>query len=249
MPPASTLRGRPRWRRVPGGDRRVVRLLDEDLEIALRVPEPEREVARRTLVVSVEQLRAGTWAPPGRGEHAPLLGYLLLGGAVLRESRVESQWTTEVLGPGDVLRPWEEDDEIVGDVSWRILETTNAAAVGHSFVIRSARWPGVFDELLARTVRRTRMLATLRSIGSIRRLDERLLVLLRLLAGRWGRVSPLGVHVGLPLTHETLARLASAQRPSVSASIARLRRDGAVLTMGREFVLTAEPDHDGRRTA
>lgn len=239
---------RTRLRRSSEGPSEIVSLVEDDPELAERIPEHERESARRVLLAPAQRIPRGRWNPVLAEESRPL-AYLLLRGTVLRESSVGTQWSTEILGPGDLLRPWEEDDEIVGDTAWRVLEPVQAATLGLGFAARAACWPVVYDELLARAVRRTRTLATLRSIGSIRRLDERLVVLLQLLAGRWGKVSPLGVHVGLSLTHETLARLAGAQRPSVSASIARLRRDGVLSTNDRDFVLTAGPDLGERRTA
>jgi CRP/FNR family cyclic AMP-dependent transcriptional regulator len=70
------------------------------------------------------------------------------------------------------------------------------------------------------------------------------LVLLRVLADRWGHVSPEGIHVDVRLTHETLARLACAQLPSVSTALAsvstalaRLGWRGLVARTGRRFVL------------
>jgi hypothetical protein len=45
-----------------------------------------------------------------------------------------------------------------------------------------------------------------------------------LLAERWGRVGPDGVHVTLPLTHEVLAMLVGSHRPTVTIALQRLAR-------------------------
>ena len=54
----------------------------------------------------------------------------------------------------------------------------------------------------------------------------RLLILFWLLAERWGRVARDGVHVTLPLTHEVLAMLVGAHRPTVTIALQRLTRAG-----------------------
>lgn len=70
--------------------------------------------------------------------------------------------------------------------------------------------------------------------------DMRLHALLWDLADRWGRVAPDGVVLTLPLTHETLGRLARGGRPAVSAALKTLaerdlvhrRPDGSWLLRG-----------------
>jgi CRP/FNR family transcriptional regulator, cyclic AMP receptor protein len=229
-----------RWLRTREGEpRRVVQLLDVDHELAQCVPAAERELARNRLVVAVQRIPRGAWTPNCGAGQRPL-AYLLLAGTLLRGCRVGGRWSTEILGPGDLLRPWEEIGGIAVECDWQALECAQTAILDRRLAIVAARWPEIVDELLARSIRRSRNLAILRSICAIRRLDIRLLVLLRVLAERWGRVSPRGVHLGVRLTHETLARLVGAQRPSVSTALARLRRDGLVATAGRELILAPE---------
>jgi DNA-binding transcriptional ArsR family regulator len=50
-----------------------------------------------------------------------------------------------------------------------------------------------------------------------------------LLAERWGRVGPDGVHVTLPLTHEVLAMLVGSHRPTVTIALQRLARAGLLI--------------------
>jgi CRP/FNR family transcriptional regulator, cyclic AMP receptor protein len=229
-----------RWTKGPDGrSRRLVHLLRADPGLARRVPNDELERADSQLVAAVLRIPVGRWRPdPGAGRRP--LAYVVLEGTVLCSCRVGERWSTEILGREDVLRPWEEADGITVETDWQVLEQLQVAIIEKPLATAAARWPDVIDELLARTVRRSRDLAVLRSVYPIRRLDLRLLILLRLLAGRWGHVSPRGVHVGVRLTHETLARLAGAQRPSVSTALARLRRDGLVYCEGREFILARE---------
>ena len=82
--------------------------------------------------------------------------------------------------------------------------------------------------MLARPAARAADLDAQRAITSQPRLEVRLTLLLWHLAGRWGRVEPGGIRLGLPLTHRLLGRLVGAERPSVSHALARLSQAGLV---------------------
>ena len=97
--------------------------------------------------------------------------------------------------------------------------------------------PEVGIEIGARAIRRSRRLANTLAVAQHARLDEGLHPLLWELADRYGRVRPDGVHLELPLTHELLAYLAAARRPSISTSMARLTKAGLVERRGRGYVL------------
>jgi DNA-binding transcriptional ArsR family regulator len=217
----------------------MVRLLEADEELARRIPVSERAVADRHLVVPVVRVPEGRW---DGGAHVgrPPFSYLVLEGTLLRSCRVAGRWSSEILGGEDILRPWDEAEGVTVQAEWQALEYVQLAIIEQRLLLAASRWPDLFDELLARSVRRSRFLTVIRCISAIRRLDIRLLVLLRLLAGRWGRVSPTGVHVGVRLTHEALSRIVGAQRPSVSATLSRLREDGLVRSEGRELVLALD---------
>jgi hypothetical protein len=84
-------------------------------------------------------------------------------------------------------------------------------------------------------------------IASIPHLDDRLLALLRVLADRWGYVRRDGVHLRVRLTHDTLAGLAGAQRPSITTALGRLARLGQVRRTPEGFVVAHEviaPAHE-----
>jgi CRP-like cAMP-binding protein len=67
------------------------------------------------------------------------------------------------------------------------------------------------------------------AIGDTRRVDERLLALFAHLGDRWGRVTPDGIHVPVRLTHELIALLIGAQRPTVTTGLGELRRQGRLV--------------------
>jgi CRP/FNR family transcriptional regulator, cyclic AMP receptor protein len=76
----------------------------------------------------------------------------------------------------------------------------------------------------------------------MRGVEQRLLVALWHMADRWGRVAPDGVVLDLRLTHETLASVVGARRPTVTLGLQHLAADGSVVRRadGR-FVLRGDP--------
>jgi CRP-like cAMP-binding protein len=81
-----------------------------------------------------------------------------------------------------------------------------------------------------------------RAIAAQPRLEVRLALLLWHLAARWGKVEPGGLRLTLPLTHQLLGRLISAERPSVSHALARLAQAGLVSGQGGEWHLHGSVD-------
>jgi hypothetical protein len=81
---------------------------------------------------------------------------------------------------------------------------------------------------LRRTMRRSHSLAFHLALSNLKRVDLRLEVLFWYLSERWGRVGVDGVTVPLPLTHEMLAHLVTAKRPSVTTALGQLARHGSV---------------------
>jgi hypothetical protein len=89
------------------------------------------------------------------------------------------------------------------------------AVLDGRFVTAATRWPTVIEEITERAVRRSHALGLQLALGQVPRIEGRLLLLFWRLSQRWGRVTPEGILVPLRLTHETLAALVAARRPSV----------------------------------
>lgn len=83
------------------------------------------------------------------------------------------------------------------------------------------------------------------AVCHMRRVDQRLLLLLWMVADRWGRVRKDGVVVPLALTHQTLATLVGSHRPTVTAALKKLELQGAVEREGQSAsVLKGERPED-----
>ena len=79
------------------------------------------------------------------------------------------------------------------------------------------------------------------ALTQVRQLELRLWLLLWHLAERFGRVCPEGIRVELPITHQTLAELAGARRPSASAALSRLGRRGRLRQIDHTWILFDPP--------
>jgi hypothetical protein len=170
---------------------------------------------------------------------APGPGVLILEGVLVAQVRVCGRTAAEIVGTGDLLQPISSvEDELVGcEVSWRALAPSRLALLDGSFAERVRPWPQIPRALLRRAGRRARALNVQRAICAQPRLEIRLTLLLWHLSARWGKVEPGGIRLPVPLTHQLLGRLVSAERPSVSHALARLAHAGLVTGHGDEWHL------------
>lgn len=217
------------------GGIRPIRLLDVDPNLADGLDEAAFAAARELAVAPALRLERGEWVPslPDDARADGLIGLFVVSGLQIRSERLGVHPSAELIGEGDFLRPREtahdETSSVPSHASWTVLEPTVLARLDRGFALRLARWPEIMSALFERTVERTRLLAFQMALTQVRRIDDRLLLLLWRLADRWGRVGPAGVVVPLRLTHESLSRMVGAQRPSVSTALGTLARDGRLL--------------------
>jgi DNA-binding transcriptional ArsR family regulator len=229
-----------------GSTRHTVAVLDVDPDLAAGLDPGELEAARHRAVAAVFDVEPPRWDPGGVTAIATdaWLGLLLVDGLLLRRVTVGKRPACELFGPGDLIRPWDTDDEydpLPVSVDWQVLKTIRIALLDTAFVLRIARWPTITSRIVSRVAHRARHLALTQAVTHLPRANARLLILFWLLAERWGRVGPDGVHVPLPLTHEVLAMLVGAQRPTVTLALQRLARAELLIRERRDlWLLTHE---------
>ncbi len=229
----------------------LISIVDADPDLAELIDEPERERARRQALTRIRRLSTGTWDAGNAIEpDKHHRGFMIIDGLLAREVDVLGRSCTELLGPGDVLRPWRWDGDgshVQAEVGWMVLEPTRLAVLDHGLVERMNPWPQLGVELFARGTRRAHALAVALAIAHHQRVDDRLMLTLWHLAERWGRVSADGIAVPLPLSHQRLADLVGAHRPSVTTAIGDLARSG---TLGRRedgtWILHGSPPEELR---
>jgi hypothetical protein len=96
------------------------------------------------------------------------------------------------------------------------------AVLAPGIAARLARHPQMVGLLVERTMCRARNLAVHWAIANTVGLETRILMLFRHLAERWGKVTPDGIAVPLSITHQMVADLVGARRPSATTAIVRL---------------------------
>ena len=210
----------------------LISIVDADPDLADLLDEPELSRARRQALTRERRLSPGDWdasraIEPDRHHR----GFLIIDGLLSRAVTVLGRDCVELLGAGDVLRPWRWDIEgshVHAEVGWAVLEPTRLAVLDHGLVERMNPWPQLGVELFARGTRRAHHLAVALAIAHHQRVDDRLVLTLWHLAERWGRVGPEGIAVPLPLSHQRLADLVGAHRPSVTKAMGELARAGTL---------------------
>jgi CRP/FNR family cyclic AMP-dependent transcriptional regulator len=209
------------------GGKGSVYLLEADPDLARGLdPRRVREVSQR-LVARALDVPRGTWAPArALGGGSQPIGLLVLEGLLVREATVGDHPSAELLGPGDLLRAWEDQDGVdvllPRRIEWTALSSARLAVIDHALAVRAAQWPEIFACFVERSARRAERLVLMQAIGHLTRVDDRLLAMLWCLAERWGRVVPGGVAVNLRLPHRTLAGMVGARRPSVTTALGQL---------------------------
>jgi CRP/FNR family cyclic AMP-dependent transcriptional regulator len=228
------------------GDK-AISLVDADPELGELLDERDYESARREALARVSGLSPGVWDAGAALEHdSHHRGFMIVDGLMAREVDVMGRRCCELLGHGDVLRPWAWDAEgshVQAEVGWTVLEESTLAVLDHALVKRIVPWPALGVELFNRGTRRAHHLAVALAISHHQRVDDRLLLTLWHLAERWGRVTPDGVLVPMGLTHSALARLVGARRPSVTSALGDLSRDRLLERTEDGWLLRGDPAH------
>jgi hypothetical protein len=221
-----------------------VRLLDVDPDLGALLGTARREQAQRELIVRTHRLPVGPWDVSRlAGVSAGHIGLLIVNGVLARELRISDQASMELLGAGDLVRPWQSASRtalLPVDAVWSMLSPLTLAVLDRRFAAAMTHYPEVTAALLDRVSERSLRLATTQAISQLTGVDRRLKALLWHLAERWGRVSSDGVIVPLALTHRILGQLVGARRPTVSSALAELvtcgelarRPDGSWLLPG-----------------
>jgi hypothetical protein len=224
----------------------TVRLLEADPELGALLTGTRRVEAERDLVVRTHRLSVGPWdvsrMAGASGDH---VGLLVIDGVISRELVVADHVSAELLGPGDLVRPWQGAAGaglLPVHVVWSVLSTVTLAVLDRRFAAEAARYPEITAALFDRLGERSLRLATTQAISQLTRVDRRLKALFWHLAERWGRVSGDGVVVPLALTHRILGQLVGARRPTVSTALSELaEREDLIRRADGSWLLRGDP--------
>lgn len=220
-------------------------LLALDPDLGRLLSHDRLAAAQRELQVRRQRLDVGPWdgarlvAAPGT------LGLLIVDGVLAREVVLEDTVSTDLLGPGDVFRPWQHHSTpslVAVETRWNVLATLWVAVLGNGLSAALTRFPEVSATIVERLGEAAVRSSVTQAIAHLNRVDRRLLALFWHLAERWGRVTTEGVVIPLALSHRLLGELVGARRPTVSSALSDLAREGTLLRRAdATWVLTGEP--------
>jgi CRP/FNR family transcriptional regulator, cyclic AMP receptor protein len=229
----------------------AVGLLQADPDLGARMTPNRLAAASRALVAQIVSVPEGHWAweqmlpaPPG------VVGFVICSGIFARRARLYDASSVELLGAGDVIMPWasQHDSAIDFDASvdWHVLARGRLALIDNSLLIKSAPWPEISKALLTRAITHARWLASLHAAAGHTRVEDRLWLVLWQIAERWGKTTPEGVTLSVPgLTHEMIASLVAASRPSVTKAFGDLRDRGLLERRPRGLLVLYGAPKDG----
>jgi CRP-like cAMP-binding protein len=224
--------------------RRKVRrcpLLEVDPGLAQAVAPEQRPLAGRALLADVQDVERGPWPLLAEELGGECSGYLVASGFLLRRVTLLGSQSVEPLGPGDLLRPWQDDAVSFVDAEITVVIPSRLAALDRDLIARAARFPDLIDALMERATQRSRFMAVSAAIDGVVGVDRRLSALMWTLAERWGEVRDGRVFLPLDLQHEDLAGLVAARRPSVSTALADLQRAGTLERTRGGWLLNGDP--------
>jgi CRP/FNR family transcriptional regulator, cyclic AMP receptor protein len=227
-----------------GGPGRPLLQLDPDLG-QLLTPD-RRAAAERELRVRVPTFPVGEWDGGRLADADPThVGLLVVEGVLAREIVLSDTVSTELLGPGDIVRPWHLEGPpklLPVEARWNALAAVRLGLIDRRVGAQLGRYPEIGAVIVDRLSERAQRLSITQAISQLNRVDRRLLALFWHLAERWGRVSRDGIVVPLALSHRLIGELVGARRPTVSTALAELARGGQLVR--REdgtWLLTGEP--------
>ncbi|MDQ3612196.1 MAG: hypothetical protein M4D85_11450, partial [Actinomycetota bacterium] len=127
----------------------------EDPDLARHLEPDRAETASRLALANVVCLPKEVLCPHDRLPNRPgTFGMLVLDGLLLRAVQVAERPSLEVLGPGDVVRPFEPEPDpyaaVPQGMQWWTLRPAKLAVLDAGFIRRMSDYPEVIGELASR---------------------------------------------------------------------------------------------------
>jgi CRP/FNR family cyclic AMP-dependent transcriptional regulator len=206
----------------------AVRVLEVDPDLGAGIDPADWHVAVGMAVAPEFAFERGPWEfspPPDPGG----FGALIIEGVILIRIDVGGRSHIEMLGEGEMASPWVgmgPELSTPSVVTASVVSRARVALLDRRFALRTARWPEIHAGVVQRCIIRARRLSLQSAINALPRIEERVEATLWALAYRFGRVTPDGILMNLPISHSQLADIVAAQRPSVSTAVVRLEDQG-----------------------
>ncbi len=222
----------------------LCRLLDEDPDLIEAIEPDLRTRAIEQCVAPMACLARGRWDGAQHDLTPGGIGLFVLEGQLVRRVGIDGRNGAELLGEGDLLRPWHGEDTLRSlprTTGWQVLRPCRVALLDASFTRRATEFPALTAWFVGRALERSRNLAVNMAIVHQARVDVRLQMLLWHFSDRWGKVRPDGIIVSLKISHGVLAELVAARRPTVTTALSTLARRGLVTHGEDGWLLHGDP--------
>src|ERR1700761_9174446 len=220
-----------------------VRLLEADPELGARLDGEELDQARKYAMLPAVRLDTGSWdiqqLRDARGVRGEVYGFVLTEGTITIDAIFADRRATRFLAPNELilLEGW-DNDTLPVRWGWSVLEPSTIAVLDERLEVIAHRWPSLMTALVIRGADQTRHALLQQAISQLPRVEDRLLALMWSLADSRGVVREDGVHVPLSVTHEALAQMIGARRPTVSLGLKALGDQGLLAADDRGWLLS-----------
>ncbi len=219
-----------------------IRLLEADPELGARLEGEELDRARKYAMLPALHLEQGSWdiqqLRDARGVRGEVYGFVLTEGTITIDAVFADRRATRLLAPNELilLEGWDSDTLPVR-WGWTVLVPTTIAVLDERLEVIARQWPSLMTALVIRGAEQTRHALLQQAISQLPRVEDRLLALMWSLADNRGIVRQDGVFVPLTLTHQTLAQMIGARRPTVSLGLKALHARGVLTSTGDGWLI------------
>lgn len=222
-----------------------VRLLEVDPELGERLTGDELREARQHALLASIALGPGRWEldrlredDAVRGE---VHGLLMLSGVLMAEVSIAGQSCMRLVVPREIVL-LDELDIAALPTGWGMVVPRYARLVvlDDRLLVIAQHWPRLLSAILKRAGQHTQHGLLQQAISQLPRVEHRLLALLWSIAEWQGVVRPDGVWVPMTLTHETLAQMVGARRPTVSLGLRALAEQGMLRAEKDGWLIAAD---------
>jgi CRP/FNR family cyclic AMP-dependent transcriptional regulator len=204
-------------------------LLLEDPDLADSIPPGDRDRATYALRVDVLHLPAGRVDVAALDLPSSTFALLITGGVITADVLVGDRVMNQLFIDGDVLLTGSPSPTTPSSSrELVVIDDAHAAVLDRRFMLGAARWPALMGAVMSRLADQQHRLAVHGAICQLPHSEQRTMAILCHLASRIGTVTRDGVLLRRPLSHQQIADLIGARRPTVSLALRSLQNHGMV---------------------
>lgn len=153
----------------------------------------------------------------------------MLSGVVMSEASIAGRPCVRLVTPGEIVL-FDEPESSSTSASWGLVVLADArvAVLDDRLLAIAQRWPRLLSAILKRAGQQSQQALLQQAISQLPRVEDRLLALVWSIADRQGVARPDGVWVPMTLSHDTLAQMVGARRPTITLALRSLTEEGVL---------------------